>query len=116
ARHSAERRRRVLEALAGEKPARAEAEANIRAKDEFLAVVSHELRTPLSAMLGWAEVLRSRRPGDPIYERALQTIERNAELQSKLIEELLDTARILSVKLSMASQPLYLDAILEESL
>src|SRR5262249_21772293 len=83
-----ERMRQVLEALAREKTARAEAEANARAKDEFLAVVSHELRTPLSAMLGWAEVLRSRRPGDPIYERALQTIERNAELQSKLIEDL----------------------------
>jgi signal transduction histidine kinase len=111
-----ERMSQVLEALAREQTARAEAEANARAKDEFLAVVSHELRTPLSAMLGWAEVLRSRRPGDPIYERALQTIERNAELQSKLIEDLLDTARILSGKLSIEAQPLYLDAILEESL
>ena len=116
AEQSDERMRQVLEALAREKTARAEAEANARAKDEFLAVVSHELRTPLSAMLGWAEVLRSRRPGDPIYERALQTIERNAELQSKLIEDLLDTARILSGKLSIEAQPLYLDAILEESL
>jgi signal transduction histidine kinase/ActR/RegA family two-component response regulator len=116
AEQSDERMRQVLEALAREKAARAEAEANARAKDEFLAVVSHELRTPLSAMLGWAEVLRSRRPGDPIYERALQTIERNAELQSKLIEDLLDTARILSGKLSIEAQPLYLDAILEESL
>ena len=116
AEQSDERMRQVLEALAREQTARAEAEANARAKDEFLAVVSHELRTPLSAMLGWAEVLRSRRPGDPIYERALQTIERNAELQSKLIEDLLDTARILSGKLSIEAQPLYLDAILEESL
>jgi signal transduction histidine kinase/ActR/RegA family two-component response regulator len=116
AEQSDERMRQVLEALAREQNARAEAEANARAKDEFLAVVSHELRTPLSAMLGWAEVLRSRRPGDPIYERALQTIERNAELQSKLIEDLLDTARILSGKLSIEAQPLYLDAILEESL
>jgi signal transduction histidine kinase/ActR/RegA family two-component response regulator len=116
AEQSDERMRQLLEALAREQNARAEAEANARAKDEFLAVVSHELRTPLSAMLGWAEVLRSRRPGDPIYERALQTIERNAELQSKLIEDLLDTARILSGKLSIEAQPLYLDAILEESL
>src|SRR5262245_5508059 len=116
AEQSDERVRPILEALTREQTARAEAEANARAKDEFLAVVSHELRTPLSAMLGWAEVLRSRRPGDPIYERALQTIERNAELQSKLIEDLLDTARILSGKLSIEAQPLYLDAILEESL
>ncbi|HEV2669079.1 MAG TPA: ATP-binding protein [Blastocatellia bacterium] len=116
AEQSDQRVRPILEALQREQTARAVAEANARAKDEFLAVVSHELRTPLSAMLGWAEVLRSRRPGDPIYERALQTIERNAELQSKLIEDLLDTARILSGKLSIEAQPLYLDAILEESL
>jgi signal transduction histidine kinase/ActR/RegA family two-component response regulator len=116
AEQSDERVRHILEALQREQAARVEAEANARAKDEFLAVVSHELRTPLSAMLGWAEVLRSRRPGDPIYERALQTIERNAELQSKLIEDLLDMARILSGKLSIEAQPLYLDAILEESL
>jgi signal transduction histidine kinase/ActR/RegA family two-component response regulator len=115
-RESDERARRILELLAREQAARAEAEANARAKDEFLALVSHELRTPLSAMLGWAEVLRSRRPGDPIYERALQTIERNAERQSKLIEDLLDTTRILSGKLSIETQPLYLDPLLEESL
>ena len=116
AEHSDEHVRQILEALSREQAARAEAEANARAKDEFLAIVSHELRTPLSAMLGWAEVLRSRRPGDPIYERALQTIERNAELQSKLIEDLLDTTRILSGKLSIEARPLYLDELLEESL
>jgi signal transduction histidine kinase/ActR/RegA family two-component response regulator len=116
AEQSDEHVRRILEALQREQTARAEAEANARAKDEFLAIVSHELRTPLSAMLGWAEVLRSRRPGDPIYERALQTIERNAELQSKLIEDLLDTTRILSGKLSIEAHPLYLDELLEESL
>ncbi|MGH9849000.1 MAG: hybrid sensor histidine kinase/response regulator [Blastocatellia bacterium] len=104
------------ELLAQEQAARAEAEAAAQAKDEFLAVISHELRTPLSAMLGWAEVLRSRQPGDSVYERALQTIERNAERQSQLIEDLLDTTRILSGKLRIEAQPLYLDALLEESL
>ncbi len=104
------------ELLAHEQAGRAEAEANARAKDEFLGVISHELRTPLSAMLGWAEVLRARQPGDPVYERALQTIERNAERQSQLIEDLLDTTRILSGKLRIEAQPLYLDALLEESL
>jgi PAS domain S-box-containing protein len=115
-RESEARASHLLDALQREQEARAEAEASARAKDEFLAVISHELRTPLSAMLGWAEVLRSRRPGDPVYERALQTIERNAERQSKLIEDLLDTTRILSGKLSIEAQPLYLDEILEESL
>jgi PAS domain S-box-containing protein len=104
------------ELLAQEQAARVEAEATARAKDEFLAVISHELRTPLSAMLGWAEVLRSRHPGDPVYERALATIERNAERQSQLIEDLLDTTRILSGKLRIEVQPLYLDVLLEESL
>jgi len=104
------------ELLEREQAARAEAEAAARAKDEFLAVISHELRTPLSAMLGWAEVLRARQPGDPVYERALQTIERNAERQSRLIEDLLDTTRVLSGKLRIEMQPLYLDALLEESL
>jgi PAS domain S-box-containing protein len=104
------------ELLAHEQAGRAEAEANARAKDEFLGVISHELRTPLSAMLGWAEVLRARQPGDAVYERALQTIERNAERQSQLIEDLLDTTRILSGKLRIEAQPLYLDALLEESL
>jgi PAS domain S-box-containing protein len=104
------------ELLEREQAARAEAEAAARAKDEFLAVISHELRTPLSAMLGWAEVLRARQPGDSIYERALQTIERNAERQSRLIEDLLDTTRILSGKLRIEVQPLYLDSILEEAI
>ncbi|MGH9938436.1 MAG: PAS domain-containing protein [Blastocatellia bacterium] len=104
------------ELLEREQAARAEAEATARAKDEFLAVISHELRTPLSAMLGWAEVLRARQPGDPVYERALQTIERNAQRQSRLIEDLLDTTRILSGKLRIEMQPLYLEALLEESL
>jgi len=104
------------ELLEREQAARAEAEETARAKDEFLAVISHELRTPLSAMLGWAEVLRSRQPGDSVYERALATIERNAERQSQLIEDLLDTTRILSGKLRIEVQPLYLDALLEESL
>jgi signal transduction histidine kinase/ActR/RegA family two-component response regulator len=104
------------ELLAQEQAARVEAEATARAKDEFLAVISHELRTPLSAMLGWAEVLRSRQPGDSVYERALATIERNAERQSQLIEDLLDTTRILSGKLRIEVQPLYLDVLLEESL
>jgi PAS domain S-box-containing protein len=102
--------------LAQEQAARAEAETAARAKDEFLAVISHELRTPLSAMLGWAEVLRARQPGDPVYERALSTIERNADRQSQLIEDLLDTTRILSGKLRIEVQPIYLDVLLEESL
>lgn len=73
-------------------------EAN-RLKDDFLAVLSHELRTPLNAILGWARMLRAGtlRPDD--VPRALETIERNANAQSQLIDDLLDVSRIVSGKL-----------------
>jgi len=77
---------------------RSEAELANRAKDEFLATVSHELRTPLSAILGWTQLLRSRTPS-PELDRGLATIERNARLQTKLIEDVLDISRIISGKL-----------------
>ena len=106
-------RKRMLER---EQSARLAAETTAQAKDEFLAIISHELRTPLSAMLGWAQILKTRRPGDPIYERALETIERNAKHQNQLIEDLLDTSRIMSGKLKLEVQPLYLGPLVEESL
>jgi PAS domain S-box-containing protein len=78
-----------------------QADAATRAKDEFLAVVSHELRSPLSAMLGYARLLGAE-PNDP--ERVRQTaeiIERNGKAQVRLIEDLLDTGRIISGKLKL---------------
>jgi signal transduction histidine kinase len=92
--------------LEREQAARAEAEAATRGRDEFLAIISHELRTPLSAMLGWVQVLRTRKVGDGVYERAIDTIERNAKRQNQLIEDLLDTSRIISGKLRIEVQPL----------
>jgi PAS domain S-box-containing protein len=77
---------------------RSAAELANRAKDEFLATVSHELRTPLSAILGWAVMLRRRKLPEEI-DRPLATIERNARLQTKLIEDVLDISRIISGKL-----------------
>lgn len=68
-------------------------------KDEFLAIVSHELRSPLNAILGWAQILRGRRLDETIVSRALETIERNAKIQVKLIEDLLDISRIIRGKL-----------------
>ena len=102
--------------LEREQAARVEAEAAARARDEFLAIISHELRTPLSAVLGWAQVLRMRNPGDGVFERALDTIERNAKRQNQLIEDLLDTSRIISGKLRIDVQPLYLAPLVEEAL
>jgi CheY-like chemotaxis protein len=69
------------------------------AMDAFLAVVSHELRSPLSAILTWARILRTGRLDAGRTETALQTIERSARLQVRLIEDLLDASRMMSGKL-----------------
>jgi signal transduction histidine kinase len=72
-----------------------------RLKDEFLATVSHELRTPLNAVLGWARVLRSTNASPALHARALQSIERNAQTQARLIEDLLEVSRIVTGKLRL---------------
>ena len=89
--------------LAREQEARAQAETASRLKDEFLAIISHELRSPLNAMLGWARVLRSEGVDQQTHDHALQVIEQSAEMQSRLIEDLLDSARIASGKLRIES-------------
>ncbi len=87
--------------LAREKVLRAEAEELSRLKDEFLATMSHELRTPLNAIFGWITLLRTRRLDAATQERALETIERNARAQKRLIEDLLDVSRIVSGKVAL---------------
>ena len=84
-----------------EQKARNAAESANRIKDEFLAVLSHELRTPLNPILGWAKLMRSRKLDQATSDRALETIERNAKLQTQLIEDLLDVSRILQGKLNL---------------
>ncbi len=83
---------------------RALEEAN-RLKDEFLATMSHELRTPLTAVLGWTRMLRSAVLSEQKRERALESIERNAQAQARLIEDLLDVSRIVSGKLRLNVAP-----------
>jgi PAS domain S-box-containing protein len=75
-------------------------------RDEFLATVSHELRTPLNAVLGWANVLRHRKLDARTTEKALETIERNARVQARLVDDLLDLGRIISGKLRVGLRPL----------
>jgi signal transduction histidine kinase len=70
-----------------------------RAKDQFLAMVSHELRTPLNCILGWCMILTERRDQTP--EHGLAIIQRNAQALLKLVEELLDAARLTSNTLSV---------------
>ncbi|HEY9862395.1 MAG TPA: PAS domain S-box protein [Candidatus Obscuribacterales bacterium] len=96
--------------LVREQVAREEAETANRIKDEFLAVLSHELRSPLNPILGWAKLLRSRKLDEKTVDRALETIERNAALQTQLIGDLLDVSRILQGKLSLNIAPVDLAA------
>jgi signal transduction histidine kinase len=75
-------------------------EAN-RAKDVFLATVSHELRTPLNSILGWSRLLSEGAPDEATLHRGLLTIQRNAQIQVQLIEDILDTTRVISGKLQL---------------
>ena len=81
--------------------ARLQAESASRAKDEFLATLSHEIRTPLSAVLGWVHLLKAREPDLTTVKRAVEVIERNAQSQLTLINDMLDMARISSGKMRL---------------
>lgn len=97
-----ERTRRDLRAsLWRELKARAEAEAANQAKDDFLALASHELQTPTSVVLGWTAMIRARELRGHDLARALDVIERNANVQSKLVADILDTSRIASGTMRM---------------
>lgn len=99
-----------------ERSARAEAEQANRVKDEFLAVLSHELRTPLNPILGWSKLLQNQKHNPATLTRGLQTIERNAKLQTQLIEDLLDVSRILQGKLTLDVGPVNLQATIEAAM
>ncbi|MBN3959593.1 PAS domain S-box protein [Nostoc sp. NMS8] len=99
-----------------EKTARQQAEIANKIKDEFLAVLSHELRTPLNPILGWSKMLRTRKFGEKTTNHALETIERNAKLQTQLIEDLLDVSRILQGKLNLNVCPVNLVMVVEAAL
>jgi signal transduction histidine kinase/ActR/RegA family two-component response regulator len=77
-----------------EQSLRMEAEAASRTKDDFLATLSHELRTPLNAILGWASILARTDQDRARVSHAVRVIERNARVQSQMVEELLDVSRI----------------------
>ncbi|HMH49536.1 MAG TPA: PAS domain S-box protein [Candidatus Acidoferrum sp.] len=102
--------------LAREQAARSEAEAANRAKDEFLTVLSHELRTPLNAVYGWARMLRAGQLDEAASARALEAIERNANAQVRLIDDLLDVSRVISGKMRLDVQPVDLRAVVEGAL
>ena len=91
------------------------AQAN-RLKDEFLAVISHELRTPLNSILGWSQMLRSRKFNEAAVARALETIERNAKLQKQLIEDLLDTSKMIQGQFNIQVSQISLVPIVEAAI
>jgi signal transduction histidine kinase/ActR/RegA family two-component response regulator len=96
--------------------ARKQAEAATAAKDQFLAVVSHELRTPLSAITGWLRLARSGKLDPVLQQRALETIDRNAQLQAQLIDDLLDVSRIVSGKMRISPRPINLASVVESAI
>ncbi len=107
------------ELLASEQQARAEAETANRAKDQFLAMVTHELRAPLAVIRGWARMLKREdgAQGKSLDAesrmRALEAIERNALVQTHLVEDLLDVSRITTGKFSVEMRPTDLVSVIE---
>jgi signal transduction histidine kinase/ActR/RegA family two-component response regulator len=91
---------------------RREQEAN-RLKDEFLATVSHELRTPLNAIVGWSHVLATTKPDAATVEKAAARLHRNAQMQARVIDDLIDISRIVTGKLRVVTEPLDLRAVVE---
>ena len=102
--------------LEREKTARQQAEIANKIKNEFLGVLSHELRTPLNSVLGWSKMLRTRKFDEKTTNHALETIERNAKLQTQLIEDLLDVSHILQGKLNLNICPVSLVMVVEAAL
>lgn len=98
--------------LLREQTARESAERANRIKDEFLAVVSHELRSPMNPIVGWTQLLRRGRLSPEKTEQALESIERNAQLQVQLIGDLLDISRILRGKLTLEEAPVDLSTVI----
>jgi len=113
-----ERKRMELEReqlLAAAQAAQKEAEQANRLKDEFLATASHELRTPLTAVVGWSRMLRTGKLDAENSARAVESIERNATLQTKLIDDLLDVSRIITGKLTLDRRPLEIAHVVSDA-
>lgn len=102
--------------LIREQAARSAAEEANRMKDEFLATLSHELRTPLNAMLGWTQMLRTRKLNEATTARALETIDRNTKSLGALIEDVLDVSGIIKGKLHLNLAPVELVPVIEAAI
>jgi signal transduction histidine kinase len=107
---------RLRVALRHAEQARVEAEQANQLKDQFLAVLSHELRSPLSAILGWAQILKTGRADAATQQKAIETITRNANLQSRIISDILDVSSIIAGKLSLQMGAVDLPAVIHAAL
>lgn len=96
--------------------AKEEAERSNELKDQFLAVLSHELRSPLSAISGWADILDKRAAGDELLGKAALVIRRNAQLQARMINDLLDMSAVVAGKLVLQRETLDIAALTAETL
>jgi CheY-like chemotaxis protein len=112
----AEVRARAETLLQQEQRARAEVERAMKLKDQFLATLSHELRTPLMSILGWARLLRLGKVSADPAGRALQSIERNARLQARLVDDLLDVQRVESGRMTISFRELAFADVLQGAL
>jgi PAS domain S-box-containing protein len=102
--------------LAAERAARAEADQANRTKDQFLAILSHELRQPLNTLLGCAGALRRQRLDPEGHERALDAIDRSMRALTRMIDDLLDIARIKAGKLALQRRPVSVGPLVAETL
>lgn len=102
--------------LGSERSARREAEIATRLREEFMATVSHELRTPLNSILGWARLMKDGELDDSQMSKAVSTIIKNSETQNRLIEDLIDVARIISGKLELEIGEVNVEELIQSSI
>lgn len=118
--HDVTRRKEIEEErerlLGQEKAAREEAEAASRTKDEFLSTLSHELRTPLTSILGWARMLTSGSVPEHQMRHAVEVIAKSAQSQTQLIDEILDTSRIITGRLRIETLPVEIERVFQSTL
>lgn len=101
--------------LEREQMERRRAEEASKAKDEFISIVSHELRTPLNSIAGWSKILYAENLSPTTKKQALQKIDKNLRIQTKIVEDLLDFSQILSGKSDLSRQQIDFSKMFEEA-
>jgi PAS domain S-box-containing protein len=87
-----------------------------RLKDQFLATLSHELRSPLSTILGWSQMLKDGKISGDLARRAVEAIDRSAQAQTRLINDVLDVSRIITGRMRLDVQRIDLAAVLDAAM